>query len=66
MRGEQQVVVMETGEIVTRLTSTALMGRGVCVWLGRGGGNHQPISNHQSLLVERRQASVGMCRCRNE
>lgn len=29
MRGEQQVVVMETGKIVTRLTSTALMGRGV-------------------------------------
>lgn len=25
MRGEQQVVVMETGKIVTRLTSTALM-----------------------------------------
>lgn len=31
MRGEQQVVVMETGKIVTRLTSTALMGWGVVV-----------------------------------
>lgn len=29
MRGEQQVVVMETDKIVTQLTSTAMIGRGV-------------------------------------
>lgn len=32
MRGEQQVVVMETGKIVTRLTSTVLMGQGGGCW----------------------------------